>query len=52
MAERQRRPDLNERFSLPEDTDPDEALKRLLGVVEPDEAEGVSGETEDEEPES
>jgi hypothetical protein len=27
--------DMDERFSLPEDTDPDEVLRRLLGVKTP-----------------
>lgn len=26
------KPDLDERFSLPEDTDPDDVLRRLLGA--------------------
>jgi hypothetical protein len=29
---RPRRPDLDEKFSLPEDTDPDEVLRRLIGT--------------------
>jgi hypothetical protein len=37
--------DPDERFSLPDDTDPDEVLRRLLGS---DGAEGVSTEPEDE----
>jgi hypothetical protein len=32
---RPRRPDLDERFSLPEDTDPDEVLRRILGTPRP-----------------
>lgn len=32
---RPRRPDLDERFSLPSDTDPDEVLRRLLGTPGP-----------------
>jgi len=41
MPERPRRPNLDERFSLPEETDPDEVLRRLLEppeeAIEPDE---------------
>ena len=29
---RRRRPDLDEKFGLPGDTDPDDVLRRLLGV--------------------
>jgi len=29
---RRRRPDLDERFNLPSDTDPEDAVRRLLGV--------------------
>ena len=29
---RRRRPDLDERFNLPSDLDPDDAIRRLLGV--------------------
>lgn len=45
MPERPRRPDLDERFSLPEDTDPDDVLRRLL---EGDGSDAVSDEPEDE----
>ncbi|HEY5384883.1 MAG TPA: hypothetical protein VIJ56_06565 [Acidimicrobiales bacterium] len=41
--------DPDERFVLPEDIDPDEALRRLL---EPDDSESVSEEPEDEEADS
>jgi hypothetical protein len=40
--------DPDERFSLPDDTNPDDVLRRLL---ESDGAESVSDEPEDEEPE-
>jgi len=46
MPERPRRPDLDESFSLPEDTDPDEVLTRLLETE--DGSEAVSDEPEDE----
>ncbi len=46
MPERPRRPDLDKPFSLPEDTDPDEVLRRLLETE--DGAEGVSDEPEEE----
>lgn len=36
MPHRTRRPNLDEKFSLPEDTDPDEVLRRLLKT--PDDA--------------
>jgi len=45
MPERPRRPDLDESFSLPEDTDPDEVLRRLLETQ--DGAEEVSEEPEE-----
>jgi len=32
---RRRRPNLDERFDLPSDTDPSEAVRRLLGVPSP-----------------
>jgi hypothetical protein len=32
---RRRRPNLDERFSLPEDTDPAEVARRLMGVPGP-----------------
>ena len=32
---RHRRPNLDERFDLPSDTDPEEALRRLMGVPGP-----------------
>jgi len=31
--------DMDERFNLPEDTDPDEVLRRLLGVKTPPDSE-------------
>jgi hypothetical protein len=34
MPERPRRPDLDERFSLDEDTEPDDVLRKLLGADE------------------
>lgn len=37
MPERPRRPNLDEPFSLPDDTDPDEVLRRLLGTDDADE---------------
>ena len=37
------KPDLDERFSLPEDTDPDEVLRRLLKTPG-----GAEGDSEDE----
>ncbi len=40
-------PNLDERFSLPEDTDPDDVLRRLMGVAEDDGEEDVSAESED-----
>ena len=44
MPERPRRPDLDEQFSLPEETDPDEVLSRLL---ENDEGSEVSTDLDD-----
>jgi len=44
---RKPKPDLDERFSLPEDTDPDDVLRQLMGVVESGGAESVSVESED-----
>jgi len=41
--------DPDERFDLPDDTDPDDVLKKLL---EPDGSESVSDEPEDEETDS
>lgn len=44
---RPRRPDLDERIGLPEDTDPDEVLRRLLATPGRDEDENPEGEPAD-----
>jgi hypothetical protein len=46
MPERPRRPDLDESFSLPEETDPDDVLRKLL---ETEDGSDAVGEDEDEE---
>ena len=42
---RKPKPDLDERFGLPEDMDPDDVLRRLLGV----EGDGVSEDPDEDE---
>ena len=46
---RKPKPDLDERFSLPEDTDPDDVLRRLLGVE--NEGEDVSADPDEDDSE-
>jgi len=45
MPERPRRPDLDEKIGLPEDTDPDDVLRRLLETE--DGADAVSDEPDE-----
>jgi|HubBroStandDraft_1064217.scaffolds.fasta_scaffold53872_3 hypothetical protein len=47
MPERPRRPDLDEKIGLPEDTDPDDVLRRLLETE--DGSDAVSDEPDEDE---
>jgi hypothetical protein len=46
MPERKRRPNLDERFTVPETIEYEDAVKRLLGVVETDDQDEASPESD------